>query len=201
MASTAARDSRGDAGGSVASAFLAHARAVFERQKALAEAAIARLSAEHLHAVPHEGANSVAIHMRHIAGNMLSRWTDFLTTDGEKPWRNRDTEFVDEAESLAALRDRWDAGWGRLFATLDALRPDDLNRTVTIRGEPHTVLEAILRQVGHYGYHVGQIVQRARDLVGPAWKSLSIPRGESEAHNRRTWGTAAARGPIETPPA
>ncbi len=151
--------------------------------KSLADRAIAQLDAEQMHAVPHEDANSVVVLMKHMAGNMLSRWTDFLTTDGEKPDRNREGEFIDDFESRDQLDAFWGRGWGALFDALDELTPEDLGRTVYIRGEPHTVMEAIQRQVSHYGYHVGQLVQRARDLRGAAWTSLSIPRGGSVAFN------------------
>ena len=118
--------------------------------------------------------------MKHISGNMRSRWTDFLATDGEKPDRNRDTEFeLDAADSPAALRARWEAGWALLHRTLDGLGEGDLARTVTIRGEPHTVLQAVVRQLTHYAYHAGQIVLLARHRAGDRWESLSIPKGRS----------------------
>jgi hypothetical protein len=118
-----------------------------------------------------------------VAGNLRSRWTDFLTTDGEKADRRRDAEFEREAgETRAQVMARWEQGWATLFATLDALAPADLLRTVTIRGEPHTVLQALQRQTTHYAYHVGQIVLLARHAAGPSWRSLSIPRGESKQY-------------------
>jgi len=122
-------------------------------------------------------ANSIAIIMKHVAGNMRSRWTDFLTADGEKPDRDRDSEFEttsgDTRESILA---RWEDGWSRLLGVVTALRPDDLVRTVTIRGEPHTVVEAINRQFSHYSAHVGQIVLLAKHFAGPRWQTLSIPK-------------------------
>ena len=125
--------------------------------------------------------NSIAVVVKHLSGNMRSRWTDFLTTDGEKPDRDRDREFEREpGDAPEALRARWEAGWALLFAALDGLREGDLGRTVTIRGEPHTVLQAVNRQLSHYSYHVGQIVLLARHFAGPAWTSLSIPRGRSK---------------------
>jgi hypothetical protein len=118
--------------------------------------------------------------MKHLSGNLRSRWCDFLASDGEKPDRNRDGEFVLSAgDSRAALTERWEDGWNHLFGTLAALGPDDLLRTVTIRGEAHSVLEAIQRQQTHYAYHVGQIVLLARHFAGARWKSLSIPKGQS----------------------
>ena len=144
--------------------------------KALADRATDQLEDAQMHAVGHDGGNSVVILMKHMAGNMVSRWTDFLTTDGEKPDRNRDAEFVDDFTSREQLDAVWENGWRVLFETLDALKSDDLLESVWIRGEEHTVLEAIQRQVQHYSYHVGQIVQRARDQRGDAWVSLSIPR-------------------------
>ncbi len=148
--------------------------------KALAERAVAQVSDEELFRLPRPDDNSIALIMKHMAGNMRSRWTDFLTTDGEKPDRHRDTEFEQTAEDTPeALRARWEAGWQVLFDALTPLTPADLGRTVTIRGEPHTVLAALLRQLSHYAYHVGQIVWLARHFRGEAWQSLSIPRGQS----------------------
>ncbi len=144
----------------------------------LAEKAIAQLPEEALFAAP-SGGNSIAIVMKHLAGNMRSRWTDFLTTDGEKPDRHRDTEFVlDEEDTAERLRERWQAGWQTTLDTIGALTPADLEKTVTIRSEPHTVPQAILRQLSHYAYHVGQIVLLARHLAGD-WQYLSIPPGQS----------------------
>ncbi len=121
--------------------------------------------------------NSLAILVQHLAGNMRSRWTSFLTTDGEKPDRNRDAEFeVMEPVTRAALMELWDDGWARLFETLETLTPADLSRTVTIRGQSHSALEAINIQLAHYAYHVGQIVQLSRHQAGARWQSLSIPR-------------------------
>lgn len=166
---------------------LRSARETFESQKALAERAIVQLSDDQLRLPLDENTNSVAVIMKHMAGNMLSRWTDLLGSDGEKPWRERDTEFVDDFDSRAAIVARWEHGWRSLFDTLDALAPDDLMRIVPIRGEPHRVAEAIDRQLSHYGYHVGQIVQVARVLAKDRWEVLTIPRGQSAEFNRRSW--------------
>jgi len=162
---------------------LATCRRLFESQKRLADRAVAQCSDEELHRVPAPDANSIAVTMKHVAGNLRSRWTDFLESDGEKPWRDRDSEFEDDMPVRSALLARWEEGWATLFSTLAGLRDEDLPRTVSIRGEPHTVVEALLRQVSHYGYHVGQIVMGARLLLGPRWQSLSIPRGGSRAHD------------------
>ncbi len=154
--------------------------------KRLADGAIAQLTDEQFFATPDPESNSVAIIMKHLAGNMRSRFTDFLTTDGEKPDRNRDREFLmhndaKRAEVLAS----WEQNWQLVFETLNSLRPEDMDRTVTIRGEPHSVLQAINRQVAHYAYHVGQIVFLAKHLKGAQWKTLSVPKGQSEPYNSR----------------
>jgi Protein of unknown function (DUF1572) len=149
----------------------------FRAHKKLGEKAIAQVYDSGLGWRLDEESNSIAIVVKHLAGNMRSRWTSFLTTDGEKPDRDRDGEFeLPVAPSRAELLEWWEDGWVRLFEALATLRPEHLTRTVTIRGQPHTVLEAINRQIAHYAYHVGQIVQLARHLAGPQWKSLSIPR-------------------------
>jgi hypothetical protein len=126
--------------------------------------------------------------MKHVAGNLTSRWTDFLTTDGEKPGRNRDDEFVDTFRGRAELLECWERGWACLRAALAALTPTDLGRTVTIRGEPHTVPLALARSLGHTCYHVGQIVQVARVHAGETWTTLTIPRGGSAEFNQAHWG-------------
>jgi hypothetical protein len=157
----------------------------FERLKSVADRALSQLPADRLFAIPSEGDNSVAVIMKHVAGNMCSRWRDFLASDGEKPDRKRDREFVvSPDDTRQALFARWEEGWAALFAALAPLRPPDLGRTVTIRGEPTTVLQAINRQLTHYAYHVGQIVYLAKHFAGGRWKSLSIPLGESEQFNR-----------------
>ena len=159
----------------------------FHEQKRMAEQAAGQLSFEQLKQPLDENTNSIAVIMKHVAGNALSRWTDFLTSDGEKPWRRRDTEFIDDFASRDELTAYWERGWGCLFATLGTLTDDDLFKTVTIRGRQHTVIQAILRQIDHYGYHIGQIVLIARILAKNEWKTLTIPRGQSEQYNRREW--------------
>ncbi|MHC4471540.1 MAG: DinB family protein [Planctomycetota bacterium] len=167
----------------IARHYLDTALATFRRQKALAERAIAQLEDDELHRAPAEGSNSVAVRVRHLAGNMRSRFTDFLGSDGEKSWRRRDEEFVSESEPREALLARWQAGWSTVFDAVCGLADADLERIVRVRGEPLTALEAIQRQVGHYSYHVGQIVYVARQLAGERWESLSIPPGESDRYN------------------
>ncbi|MFI5262974.1 MAG: DUF1572 family protein [Candidatus Kapaibacterium sp.] len=160
--------------------FLNQSRKVFRSQKDLADKAIAQLSDGELLWQPDPESNSVAINMKHLAGNMISRWTDFLTSDGEKPNRHRDGEFEIASDDVQSLRAYWDRGYALFFKTIDSLTEDDLLKTVTIRNEPHTVIQAIQRQVSHYGYHVGQIVALAKHINGENWKTLSIPRGKSE---------------------
>lgn len=164
---------------------LASAVAMFRRQKELAEGAIGQLDDEQLRRAIAPGTNSVAVIMKHMAGNMRSRWSDFLTSDGEKPDRDRESEFVDDFASRGALDGHWESGWRCLFDALAPLTDADLARTVTIRGEPHSVIHAIDRQLDHYGYHVGQIVLIAKILCGERWQSLSIPPGDSAAFNRK----------------
>jgi hypothetical protein len=156
----------------------------FRAYKKLAEKAIAQLQDEEFFITLDEEANSVAVIMKHIAGNMLSRWTDFLTSDGEKPNRNRDMEFVIESQTTKDdVHAYWERGWASLFAALEPLRPEDFEKTVKIRGEEHTIVQAINRQMMHYAYHVGQIVFLAKHFRSAEWKSLSIPRNKSAQFN------------------
>jgi hypothetical protein len=153
----------------------------FRKQKDMAEQAIGQLGDAELFTRPGEGSNSVAIIVKHLAGNLRSRWTDFLSSDGDKPWRNRDDEFVigpqDSRERLLAA---WEQGWQTLFATLAALGEEDLLRTVTIRREEHTALQAINRSLGHVSYHTGQILYVARLVRQGEWRYITIPPGDSE---------------------
>jgi len=151
----------------------------FASVKRLADDAAAQLDDEEFFRAPGPTSNSVAVVFKHVAGNLRSRWTDFLTTDGEKPDRDRETEFDASGEDRAAVLDRWERGWSILSETLDGLGHEDLLRTVTIRGEPHTVVEAIGRQLSHYAYHVGQVVFLAKLLKSGDWRYLSIPPGGS----------------------
>ncbi|GAB3585947.1 DinB family protein [Hymenobacter daeguensis] len=171
----------------VGAALLASFRHSFQQYKALADRALAQLSeAEWLHQ-PAPGSNSAAVIVQHLVGNLRSRFTDFLTTDGEKPARQRDQEFAEpqNAAGIPPLKQAWAAAWPILFDLLDALQPADLLRPVTIRGEAHTVLAAMQRQVAHYAYHVGQLVQLAKIIRGEDFHSLSIPRGQSEQFNQQ----------------
>ena len=157
----------------------------FQKIKKLGDKAIAQLSDADLHVKIDDEANSVAIIVRHMAGNMRSRWTDFLTSDGEKPDRHRDREFEDRALSRDELLAEWEAGWRCLFTAIDPLTDADLQRTVVIRGEPHSVYKAISRQVAHYAGHVYQILFLGKHLKGDSWITLSVPRGQSAEFNRR----------------
>lgn len=161
---------------------------VFEAHKTMADRAAAQVSDAGLRTSLDEHTNSIAVIMKHIAGNLISRWTDFLTTDGEKPDRNRDDEFIDTFQTHDELLAYWERGWATLFASLNSLEPEDLEATVYIRGEAHTVPLAIQRSLGHTCYHVGQIVQVARIQAGDNWSTLTIPRGQSEQFNRERWG-------------
>ncbi|MDO7848137.1 DinB family protein [Hymenobacter sp. M29] len=168
-------------------ALLASFRHSFQQYKSLADRALAQLSdAEWLHQ-PAPGSNSAAVIVQHMAGNLRSRFTHFLTSDGEKPTRRRDQEFEEPATvaAIEPLRAEWKAAWRVLFELLDELQPNDLLATVTIRGEAHTVLAAVQRQVAHYAYHSGQLVQLAKNLRGDAFPSLSIPRGQSVQFNQQ----------------
>jgi hypothetical protein len=161
-------------------AYLEDALFQLRKYQEMAEKAVAQVSDAQFFDLLDPEANSIALVIKHMAGNMRSRWTDFLTTDGEKPDRERDREFLlEEGETREQLMARWGEAWKLTFAAIEPLEPEDLTRSVTIRGEPHTVLEAIQRQLTHYSYHVGQIVLLAKHHAGSGWKSLSIPRGRS----------------------
>jgi hypothetical protein len=173
----------------VALEFLAANINAFEANKRLADRAIEQVPDEKLSIALDTNTNSIAAIMQHIAGNLRSRWTDFLTTDGEKPLRNRDDEFVDAAIQRAELLAIWETGWSCLLSTLKNLSPGDLAKTVTIRGEPHSVPLAMQRSLGHTCYHIGQIVQVARIHAGDKWNTLTIPRGGSQQFNQTNWRT------------
>ncbi|MBI3006132.1 MAG: DUF1572 family protein [Ignavibacteriales bacterium] len=152
----------------------------FRKLKAQAERAIGQIRDEHFFATLDPDSNSIAIIMKHLAGNMRSRWTDFLTSDGEKPNRKRDSEFkLALGDTREKIHEAWEDGWERLFTAVSTLKPEDLGRTVTIRGEAHAVLEALQSQLRHYAVHVGQIVLLAKHYTGPKWETLSIPRAKS----------------------
>jgi len=165
--------------------YLEDSLTLFRYYKNLAERAIAQVTDEQLLLTLDSEMNSIAVTVKHMAGNMRSRWTDFLTTDGEKPDRNRDTEFDDPPGTREALMAVWEDGWARVLGTLEKLSDQDLQRTVTIRGEAHSVMQAINRQMAHYAYHCGQIVLLAKHFKSDNWQSLSVPRRQSAEFNRR----------------
>jgi Protein of unknown function (DUF1572) len=165
----------------MAAHYLEEARRQLRGHKRMGEGAMAQLRDEDFFVALDEESNSVAVLVKHLAGNMRSRFTDFLTTDGEKPDRFRDREFeLGTATTRAEVMKWWEEGWRCVLGAVEALKPEDVSRTVTIRGEPHTVLQAINRQIAHYAQHLGQIVFLAKHLRASEWKTLSIPRGKSE---------------------
>lgn len=158
----------------------------FKRLKALADGAMSQVTPEQFSAVASAGDNSIAVIVKHVGGNLLSRWTEFLTSDGEKPGRNRDSEFeLAACDTHEVLMNQWESGWAALFSALEPLTDSDLEKTVTIRGEPLSIMQAINRQLTHYAYHVGQIVYVAKHYAGNSWRSLSIPKGKSAEFNAR----------------
>ncbi len=173
--------------------YLEDSLSLFRYYKKLGEDAIAQVTDEQLFAALDAEMNSIAIIVKHMAGNMRSRWTDFLTTDGEKPDRNRDTEFEQPPSTRADLLKVWNGGWDRVFSALEPLSDSDMERSVTIRSEPHSVMQAISRQIAHYAYHVGQIVFLAKHLNASGWKSLSVPRNKSAEFNRKVHAGEASQ--------
>jgi hypothetical protein len=177
----------------IASHYLDEARRQFRGHKRMAESAMAQLSDQDFFVTLDPEANSVAILVKHLAGNMRSRFSDFLTSDGEKPDRFRDREFeLGASTTRAEVMKWWEEGWNVVFAAIDSLQSEDVMRTVTVRGQPHTVLQAINRQIAHYAQHIGQIVFLAKHLRAAEWKTLSIPRGKSEEF--KLAGASANRG-------
>lgn len=174
----------------LASTYLAETRSRFGKTKEQVERAAAQVDdAAFFATLGADEDNGIAVIVKHMAGNLRSRFTDFLTSDGEKPDRDRDSEFeIGAGDTRAAIMARWEAGWSALFAALDALAPGDLLRTVRIRGEPHTVVQALERQQTHHAYHAGQVVLLAKHHAGPAWRTLSIPRRGSAAFNEAMLG-------------
>ncbi len=164
--------------------FLETIRFEFIRMKNLAEKAIVQLNDEEFSRQLSSESNSVQIIVQHLSGNLLSRWTDFLTSDGEKEWRKRDAEFEQQKISRKEIMEQWEKGWQVLFQALDTVTPEHLLQNVFIRKEPLTVTQALIRQVGHYSYHVGQIVQWAKEWKGSEWKTLSIAKGKSGEHQK-----------------
>jgi hypothetical protein len=168
--------------------YLDSAKRQFLMYKQLGEKAMAQLEEKYLFWQANDDSNSIVMVIKHMRGNMLSRWTDFLTTDGEKEWRNRDTEFENEIKDTATLMQQWEEGWQCLFISLNSITDNDLDKTIYIRNEAHSVLEAINRQIAHYAYHVGQIVYIAKLMKSNDWQSLSIPRNQSKIYNAVKFG-------------
>ncbi len=156
----------------------------FEYYKSLGDKTIAQLTFDELKKEFAQDSNSVSIIVKHLVGNMLSRWTNFLTEDGEKKWRKRDEEFIDDFKSKEELLDAWNKGWNCLFTAIKPLSNHNLEQVIYIRNQGHSVTEAINRQMMHYAYHVGQIVYIGKLIKGEHWKSLSIPKGQSKAYNK-----------------
>ncbi len=174
--------------------YIVEALAVFHQYKRLAEGAMAQVSDEQLTATLDGEMNSIATIVKHMTGNMRSRWTDFLSTDGEKPDRNRDSEFTEPPATRAGLMELWEQGWALVFQAVEPLNDADLSRTVTIRCEAHSVMQAINRQIAHYAMHTGQIIMLAKHFQGERWQSLSIPRKRSAEFNAAvTAGQASQR--------
>lgn len=167
----------------ISSNYLQDALRTFRSYKNLADRALEQVSNDEFFIQIDSESNSLAIIVKHTAGNLRSRWTDFLTTDGEKSDRHRDTEFELIGDTRVSVMQAWESGWKTLFDNLEGLSPEDVARTVTIRGEPHTVIEAINRQLTHYAYHIGQIVFLAKHLRASEWKTLSVPRNQSQEFN------------------
>jgi len=159
----------------------------FKSYKELGQKTFDQLNDEGLFWQYNAESNSIAIIVQHLAGNMISRWTDLLTSDGEKPWRHRDEEFETVLSDKRELLDRWNEGWKCLFETFETLKEDDLQKTIYIRSEPHTVIDSINRQLAHCAYHIGQVVFIGKMVAGSGWESLSIPKGGSETFNEQTF--------------
>ena len=173
--------------------YLEDSLSLFRVYKTMAERAMAQLSEEQLQATLDPEMNSIALIVKHMAGNMRSRWVGFPDADGEKPDRNRDSEFLEPPRSRDDLMRVWEEGWKHVFTALEPLRDADLTRTTTIRGEPHSIMQAINRQIAHYACHCGQIVFLAKHLQHSNWQSLSIARGESAKFNQRVAGGEASQ--------
>lgn len=167
---------------------------LFRYYKSMTEKSIHQISDQQIHESPQKGQNSIAILMKHLSGNMISRWTNFRTEDGEKSWRNRETEFVDDFESKQELTDYWEKGWGVLFDALESIEDNELDSIIYIRNDGHKLIEAIERHLAHVAYHSGQIVYLAKMYAGKEWESLSIPKGKTEEYNRKKFNQEKGRG-------
>lgn len=173
--------------------YLESARKQFEYYKLLGDRTFQQLEEQDLFRRADPDSNSIAVIVQHLWGNMLSRWTDFLTSDGEKEWRERDLEFAAVISTAGELHEKWEAGWACLFLALDSVNADNFDTVVYIRNQGHSILEAINRQLAHYAYHVGQIVFIGHQIKGEAWQSLSIPKGQSAAFNERKFAQPRRR--------
>jgi hypothetical protein len=168
--------------------YLESVKKYFNQQKSLGDKTIAQLSEANLLWQYNENSNSIAIIVQHLWGNMLSRWTNFLAEDGEKPWRERDSEFENVIKTKEEVVQKWNAGWDCVFKTLDSLKEEDLSKTILIRKEPHNVGDAINRQLAHYSNHVGQIIYIGKMCANEKWSTLSIPKGNSKEFNQKMMG-------------
>lgn len=173
--------------------FLDSVKKQFEYYKLLGDKTFSQLTTEQLYWKYNEESNSIAIIVKHLSGNMLSRWTDFLTTDGEKDWRNRESEFENDNGNKEELLKIWNDGWNCLFQALHSISDDDLDKIIYIRNQGHTVMEAINRQLAHYPYHVGQIVFIGKMVKDQEWQSLSIPKGKSNHYNSEKFAAPKAK--------
>lgn len=167
---------------------------LFKYYKVMTEKTVVQLTDEELHHTPSAELNSIAVLMKHISGNMISRWTNFRTEDGEKPWRNREGEFYDDINSRKELIDHWEKGWNVLFDSLNSIENDEINDIIYIRNEGHTILEAVERHLAHVAYHTGQIVMLAKWMRGDGWETLSIPKGKTEEFNQEKFNKPKTRG-------
>lgn len=173
--------------------YLESVRKQFEYYKLLGERTFDQLEDEQLFWQYNPESNSIAIIVKHLWGNMLSRWTDFLTSDGEKEWRNRDSEFEDDITSREEMMEKWNEGWTRLFTAINSVHEEHFEQLIYIRNMGHTIPEAINRQLAHYSYHIGQIVYIGRMLKGESWESLSVPKGGTAAYNAEKFGKGKRR--------
>ena len=178
---------------SIRNNYLENTKKLFRYYKSLGDKSLAQIEEEKIHYLFEENSNNIATIVKHIAGNMLSRWTDFLTSDGEKEWRNRETEFEDTFKSKKEMLDYWEKGWNCLFNAIDPLTENDLDRIVYIRNEGHSVMEAMNRQLAHYSYHVGQLVYVIKALKSSDWQTLTIPRGGSTTFNQEKFSKEKKR--------
>ena len=173
--------------------YLESAKKQFQYYKILGEKTFSQLSDEQLFIQVNSESNSIAIIVKHLWGNMLSRWTNFLTSDGEKEWREREAEFENDISTRQELLQKWEEGWSCLFMALDSISDEDLSRVVYIRNQGHTILEAINRQLSHYPSHVGQIIFLGKMLCDKNWSSISIPRGSSDEYNKEKFSNAKSK--------